>query len=198
MRVGSDAARGLGTILWLLGDCAEVTGPQGFCSVGSQEVRKQCPAAGPHLGRGCPGGQAAACQRAAAGLRAGRQGHPRGWLLSEGCGPPRPSSGPSRLGQAGKNRGSCEHPAPLTKRQPGRVCGTRETGPDGRLQDRHTLLLPSLLAPNPGEQKGVGSRLSTFLSVPAPTVHVFWERPDLFLLLPETRKTTITPNVLKR
>lgn len=64
----------------------------------------------PYLERGCPGGQAVACQQGAAHLQGESQGSPHGWLLSVGCGPPRPSSGLSHLGPSKEERSMTVRP----------------------------------------------------------------------------------------
>lgn len=58
----------------------------------------------PYLDRGCPGGQAEACPRAAAHPWEEHWRSPRGWLLSVGCGPPHPSVGTSHLGAGRKEQ----------------------------------------------------------------------------------------------
>lgn len=71
-----------------------------------------------HLDRGCPEGQAEACQQGAPRLWEESPGSLHGWLLSVGCGPPHPSLGSSHLDQGGKKRGQLRAPG-QTAQNPG-------------------------------------------------------------------------------
>ena len=63
-------------------------------------------AARSYLCRECPEGRAAACRQVVVRQWEGGLGSTRGWLLSAGCGPPRPSSGGSHLGPGRKEQDS--------------------------------------------------------------------------------------------
>lgn len=64
----------------------------------------------PYLDRGCPEGPAAACLQGADHLWEESLGSPRGWLLSEGCGPRHPFLELSHLGPGRKEQKAAVSP----------------------------------------------------------------------------------------
>lgn len=146
----------------------------------------------PYLGRGCPGGQAEACPRAAARPWEERWRSPRGWLLSVGCGPPHPSVGTSHLGAGRKEQQEAVGPG---AQQPTALEGEGRDA-DGARDSSGLSLAPAT---------AVASRFSSLWPpLPVPwlthmTVSCTWKTTPLFenVLLRTARNLSLcTPSLL--